>query len=378
MPFFVRTAVSLLCSCLVLVIAAGCGGRSPAGPSGLPSTGAVIAGTVTSASAASASTASAGSSRVIRLADSPFAGLTVRVVGANRSAVVNSDGTFQISDVPRGTVQLQFSGDSINATITISNVAPDQFIQIQVQVSGTSAVLVDETRTGKVSLCHAEGNGSYHLIDVSESAEPAHRDHGDAEVGEAVPGQPFKIFDTNCQPTGPSIDIEKFTNGEDADNPPGPQILVGDPVTWTYVVKNTGTVPLTGIVVTDQPPATINCNGQTTLALGASMTCTATAIGGAVLGQYSNVATATGTFTFNGITNTVSDTDASNYRGVLPEQEGEGPKVSLCHRTGAGFFVLISVSIAAEPAHLAHGDGKPGGAVPGQTGRIFTSTCGIR
>ena len=378
MPFFARTALSLLCSCLLLVIAAGCG-DSPAKPSGLPSTGAVIAGMVTSASAAaSASTASAGGSRVIRLADSPFVGLTVRIVGANRSAVVGSDGTFQISDVPRGTVQLQFSGDSINATITISNVAPDQFIQIQVQVNGPSAVLLDETRTGKVSLCHAEGNGTYHLIEVSESAEPAHRDHGDAEVGEAVPGQTFKIFDTNCLAIGPSIDIEKFTNGEDADNPPGPEILVGDPVTWTYVVKNTGTVQLTGIVVTDNPPATINCGGQTTLAANNSMTCTATAIGGAVLGQYSNVATATGTFTFSGITNTVSDTDASHYRGVLPVQEEEGPKVSLCHRTGAGFFVLISVGIAAEPAHIAHGDGKPGEAVPSQAGRFFTSTCGIR
>ena len=64
--------------------------------------------------------------------------------------------------------------------------------------------------------------------------------------------------------------------------------------------------------------------------------------------------------------------------GVLPVQEEEGPKVSLCHRTGAGFFVLISVGIAAEPAHIAHGDGKPGEAVPSQAGRFFTSTCGIR
>jgi len=40
----------------------------------------------------------------------------------------------------------------------------------------------------------------------------------------------------------PSIDIEKATNGEDADNPTGPLIPVGDTVTWTYVVTNTGNV----------------------------------------------------------------------------------------------------------------------------------------
>jgi hypothetical protein len=40
--------------------------------------------------------------------------------------------------------------------------------------------------------------------------------------------------------------------------------------------------------------------------------------------------------------------------------------------------VLINVSVDAEPAHLAHGDGFPGGAVPGQPGKSFTSTCGIQ
>ena len=38
------------------------------------------------------------------------------------------------------------------------------------------------------------------------------------------------------------IDIEKFTNGVDADDPAGAEIPVGDPVTWTYVVTNPGNV----------------------------------------------------------------------------------------------------------------------------------------
>ncbi|MDJ0767879.1 MAG: SdrD B-like domain-containing protein [Ilumatobacter sp.] len=61
-----------------------------------------------------------------------------------------------------------------------------------------------------------------------------------------------------CNPA-PSIDIEKVTNGNDADDPNGgdvPVITPGDPVTWTYLVTNTGTVsiPLADVTVTDDAP----------------------------------------------------------------------------------------------------------------------------
>ena len=86
---------------------------------------------------------------------------------------------------------------------------------------------------------------------------------------------------------------------------------------------------------------------------------------------------ATGT-TLSGNTVTVTDSDPSHYRGVVPEPELEGPKVDICHRTGAGFYVLINISVSAEPAHIAHGDGRPGQPVPGQPSRRFTSTCGVQ
>ena len=47
------------------------------------------------------------------------------------------------------------------------------------------------------------------------------------------------------------IDIEKATNGFDADNPTGPAIVVGDTATFTYVVTNTGNLPMGNVVVTD-------------------------------------------------------------------------------------------------------------------------------
>ncbi|NER29579.1 MAG: hypothetical protein F6J89_18640, partial [Symploca sp. SIO1C4] len=58
----------------------------------------------------------------------------------------------------------------------------------------------------------------------------------------------------------PSIDIEKFTNGVDADTPEeAPEIAVGDTVTWTYEVTNTGNVSFDAseIVVTDNIEGTI-------------------------------------------------------------------------------------------------------------------------
>ena len=50
-------------------------------------------------------------------------------------------------------------------------------------------------------------------------------------------------------------------------------------------------------------------------------------------------------------------------------------KVDICHATGNGSFRLISVSANAVPAHLAHGDGLPGGPVPGMVGFEFDDEC---
>ena len=342
-----------IASFLAFAVMTGCTGGSgnPGSPSG--GAGATIAGTVN------------------RSAE------TVTVASTSLSAAVDGSGHFQIGGVPTGNVQLKFKGAAVDATAQVSNVAPDEFIEIQVLVNGGSATILNESRSaGKVSLCHATGNGEYHLIDISVNAEPAHRAHGDAKVGEPVPGQPDRTFDSSCRPVGPAVDIRKFTNGEDADTVPGPSIVVGNPITWEYRVTNTGTVNLTGIKVADDHGVAVNCSGQTTLAPAATMTCSGTGV--ATLGQYGNVGTVTANWATGGLSGTVTASNPSHYLGVSVTSQEEGPKVTLCHKTGAGFYVTITVSTDAEPAHRAHGDGKPGEAVPGLPGKVFTASCGVR
>ena len=57
----------------------------------------------------------------------------------------------------------------------------------------------------------------------------------------------------------PGIDVEKSTNGADADNAPGPLVAVGDPSSGRYVVTNTGNDPLTDVAVTDDQGVPVTC-----------------------------------------------------------------------------------------------------------------------
>lgn len=127
------------------------------------------------------------------------------------------------------------------------------------------------------------------------------------------------------------VDIEKATNGEDADEPTGPGISVGGEVRWTYVVTNTGSTDLFDVTVTDDmvDSSQIDCDGTGgnviagPLAQGESFTCVA--VGVAVAGQYRNmgVVRATGPETLDDDGNPVAgvvvdDEDPSHYFGLRP------------------------------------------------------------
>lgn len=117
----------------------------------------------------------------------------------------------------------------------------------------------------------------------------------------------------------PDVSIEKATNGEDADLPPGPSIIKGRMVNWSYVVTNTGNVDLADVTVSDDKlaGAAIQCpddgdgdNRIFILPVGDSATCEAT--GRAEKGQYENTGAVIGTPPSGPA---VSATDLSHYFG---------------------------------------------------------------
>ncbi len=115
----------------------------------------------------------------------------------------------------------------------------------------------------------------------------------------------------------PSVDIETFTEGEDADSPSGPELDVGSTVTFTYVVTNTGNLPLTNIVVTDSRGVAVTCSPGD-LDVGDSKGCTASTT--VTEGPYRTVGAVVA---LPGVSDEddfepVTDEDPSNHVGVIP------------------------------------------------------------
>jgi uncharacterized repeat protein (TIGR01451 family) len=132
------------------------------------------------------------------------------------------------------------------------------------------------------------------------------------------------VFYTICsgeEDTTPAIDIEKYTNGVDADTPSGRFIPVGDTVTWDYIVTNPGRVELRNVVVTDNKLASNpvyvsgDINEDRRLQVGETWLFRATGI--AQAGQYANVGTVVGTSPKQEV---VTDSDPSHYFGFTPSE----------------------------------------------------------
>ena len=197
--------------------------------------------------------------------------------------------------------------------------------------------------------------------------------------GVATPGQYMNIGTATANPPGgptvsesdPShyfgatvgLKVIKRTNGENANQAPGPSIPVGDPVEWTYKVINVGNVPMENLVVTDDQGVDVDCGGVTMLPPGGSVTCTGSGV--ATPGQYMNIGTATANPPGGG---TVTESDPSHYFGEASCTDGyvadEFEHVSYSNNDGdmdwAGPWV----------EHDPHGGGASSGAVRIAYGRL--------
>ena len=128
----------------------------------------------------------------------------------------------------------------------------------------------------------------------------------------------LSIPNPTFEPAEPEIQIEKSTNGVDADlEADAPVLPIGSDVTFTYVVTNTGDVPLVNAVVTDDQISGDICT-IANLDVGASDTCSSVQV--VTEGLYRNVGTVTALENvgddFSAIPREVSATDPSHHTGA--------------------------------------------------------------
>lgn len=123
------------------------GGSPTASSGGSTSTGATISGTVAGAASANAIV---GASTELSFGALAITGMRVAVQGTNVSTDVSSSGAFSLGNVPAGDARLQFSGGGANATTTVSALAAGESVSIVVAVSGTTAVLLSDSRRGSL------------------------------------------------------------------------------------------------------------------------------------------------------------------------------------------------------------------------------------
>src|SRR5262249_5811316 len=71
------------------------------------------------------------------------AGLVVTLVGTSMSAAIDASGHFTLQNVPSGDLTLAFTGNAVNAQVTVAGVADRQQVHITVSVSGNSASIDD-------------------------------------------------------------------------------------------------------------------------------------------------------------------------------------------------------------------------------------------
>ena len=141
------------------------------------------------------------------------------------------------------------------------------------------------------------------------------QDQGDQPYYLYNPGGVIFHLEVEYEELVPNVSIKKYVSvdggpWEDADSAPGPSAMVGDPIEWKYVVTNTGQVPLTNVIVTDDQSVTPGYDGGDTNTNG-ELDLTETWIYYA-----SGTATVAGLYTNIGTVDTdeeVTDSDPANY-----------------------------------------------------------------
>lgn len=202
------------------------------------------------------------------------------------------------ADVPTGPVLRV--GDPVNWEYFVTNGAiPLSSVSVVDDDLNVTVSCPKSSLTAEESMtCTASG-----IVEVGQYSNTATVSGNDGE-GTIEDSDPSHYYGVN-----PKLNLEKTTNGQDADAPPGPAIQVGEEVNWLYTVQNNGDVPLTGVTVSDDDGSIqIDCP-RDDLPVGISMACTASGV--VKTGQYQNRGSVVG---YYGDLQ-ASDQDYSHYYG---------------------------------------------------------------
>lgn len=247
------------------------------------------------------------------------------------------------ADDPNGVdVPLVAPGDPITWTYMVTNTGTIPFAMADVTVADDQSVMpifdpASDDGDGILSpgeswTYSANGLAPDLALAPPPSVEPGCDPDGIGEtrnayvnVGSVTAGMATDFDPSHfCNPSRPGIDIEKSTNGFDADLPTGPQIDVGSTITWSYVVSNTGNVAVAIVEVMDDNgtpldttddfmPAFIDGDSNADGLLNLNEVWHYLAFGIASAGQYGNMSNASGTDPAG--MNRRQDMDPSHYLG---------------------------------------------------------------
>ncbi len=213
------------------------------------------------------------------------------------------------------------AGDILNYTVTVTNVG---------NVTLTGVTVVDPL-TGQDISGVTLAPGASQTFDTSYTLTQDDLDNrggGDGDIDNTATADsnetgPVEDSETVPLVLNPDINIDKVTvyGATSGDGLTG--ITAGDPIGWFYTVTNTGNVALAGVTVVDDhgtadtsddfSPTYLGGDDDDDGLLDVNETWTFSASGSAVLGTYTNVATASGNFADG---QQVRDTDDSSYTAI--------------------------------------------------------------
>ena len=132
----------------ITVFATACGSSTPAPAGPTSTTGSPAAPSTGSTGTATISGLVNGAASAAVFRPMATGSIQVTVAGSPVTAAVDGGGRFTLQNVPSGDQTLVFSGNGVNARLTIPGVGDHETIQVSVNLSGSSADIDEDEREG--------------------------------------------------------------------------------------------------------------------------------------------------------------------------------------------------------------------------------------